>query len=146
MVRVFQVDVGRLIDLRHRILRADLPVETAHFDGDELPTTRHFAAIDPLGQLVGCCTLMRNPRNNQNAWQLRGMAVETSHQKTGVGAALLEAVDLYVHYNWTTFMWCNARVPAKSFYEKHGWTVVSDVFDIPTAGPHVVMEKRAGGG
>ena len=31
-----------------------------------------------------------------------------------------------------------------SFYERMGWTVVSALFEIPTAGPHVRMAKRLG--
>jgi hypothetical protein len=38
-------------------------------------------------------------------------------------------------------LWCNARVPAANFYRKLGWQVVSEVFEIPTAGPHVRMTK-----
>jgi len=42
-----------------------------------------------------------------------------------------------------TRFWCNARVPAVPFYAAMGWTVVSDVFDVPTAGPHRVMTFEA---
>ena len=33
------------------------------------------------------------------------------------------------------------RAPAVPFYQRAGWTVVSDVFDIPTAGPHHRMTR-----
>jgi hypothetical protein len=39
-------------------------------------------------------------------------------------------------------LWCNARVPAVPFYREMGWAVVSEPFEIPTAGPHVRMVKR----
>jgi len=39
-------------------------------------------------------------------------------------------------------LWCNARVPAVGFYESLGWRVVSERFEIPTAGPHVKMVRR----
>jgi hypothetical protein len=32
--------------------------------------------------------------------------------------------------------WCNARVVALAFYRAQGWIVISDEYDIPTAGPH----------
>ena len=35
--------------------------------------------------------------------------------------------------------WCNARTTAIGFYEQAGWSTATDVFDIPTAGPHVKM-------
>jgi len=28
------------------------------------------------------------------------------------------------------------------FYRKHGWEIVSAVFDIPTAGPHFKMVRK----
>jgi hypothetical protein len=33
-------------------------------------------------------------------------------------------------------------VSAIRFYQKHGWLTDSDIFDIPTAGPHRKMFKR----
>ena len=38
--------------------------------------------------------------------------------------------------------WCNARVPALAFYQRQGWQIMSEQFDIPTAGPHRKMTKR----
>ena len=35
--------------------------------------------------------------------------------------------------------WCNARTTAIGFYEQVDWSVETDIFDIPTAGPHVRM-------
>jgi predicted GNAT family N-acyltransferase len=39
-------------------------------------------------------------------------------------------------------VWCNARVRARSLYERAGFTVVSEEFDVPEIGPHLVMECR----
>jgi len=36
----------------------------------------------------------------------------------------------------------NARVPAAGFYTKLGWTIASEQFEVPTAGPHYRMWKR----
>ena len=132
-----------VIDLRHAVLRAGLPRETAIFAGDELPTTRHFVATRE-GRIVGCVTLLLNEWNGEPAWQLRGMAVEPRMQRLGVGAQMLATAEQFVQSSPTTLLWCNARVPASNFYNKHGWSVVSDVFVIPTAGPHVKMLKRLG--
>ncbi|MDQ6777225.1 MAG: hypothetical protein M3071_13635 [Actinomycetota bacterium] len=37
-------------------------------------------------------------------------------------------------------LWCNARTPARSLYERAGFDLISDEFDLPGIGPHVVME------
>ena len=129
-----------VIDLRHAILRAGLARETAIFDGDDLPTTRHFVAtVD--ARVVGCVTLVRSEWKGRPAYQLRGMAVDPSLQRRGVGRKLLVAVDEFVRGSDVKYMWCNARTPAVPFYERHGWTIASGEFVIPTAGPHYKMTK-----
>jgi len=130
-----------VIDLRHAVLRSGLPRETAIFAGDELSSTRHLVA-ELEGRIVGCVTLLRNDWNNEPAWQLRGMAVEPGLQGSGIGARLLAEAEQSILGSPTQLLWCNARVPASDFYKRHGWSVVSQVFDIPTAGPHVKMLKR----
>ena len=128
-----------VIDLRHAVLRAGLPRETAIFSGDDDPATRHFVATS-AGEVVGCVTLLPSTVDGQPAWQLRGMAVTPRLQRGGVGAQLLAAVERFVASEQAPrLLWCNARVPASGFYQRHGWTIVSDVFEIPSAGPHVRM-------
>jgi len=39
-------------------------------------------------------------------------------------------------------LWANVRKPAVEFYRKHGWIIVSDEFEIPTAGPHFKMLRQ----
>ncbi len=45
----------------------------------------------------------------------------------------------------SVLVWCNARVVAVPFYAKQGWEIVSEVFDIPTVGPHRAMLRRCSG-
>jgi hypothetical protein len=41
-------------------------------------------------------------------------------------------------------VWCNARTPAVRFYECAGFSVASDVFELPRIGLHVMMELAVG--
>lgn len=134
--------LGEIVDLRHRILRGGLPRETAIFAGDDAPTTVHLAAC--AGErIVGCASLHLNQHAGEPAWQLRGMAVEEGYRGAGVGRMLLDHAERVVRQrNGSLLLWCNAREHARGFYEKHGWVVRSDVFDVPTAGPHIRMAKR----
>jgi predicted GNAT family N-acyltransferase len=137
--------------LRHRILRAGLPFETARFEGDEEATTRHYVALagdDP----VGCLSLMISQWDGRPAWQLRGMATDAGVQGRGLGRLLLEAAVAEARRDAPErIFWCNARTSAVGFYEKFGWRVMSEPFDVLTAGPHVRMllvddvPRRAGG-
>jgi GNAT superfamily N-acetyltransferase len=137
--------LDEIIDLRHANLRQGLPRDTALFEGDELPTSRHVAAaID--GRVVGCATVHLNQWQGQPAWQLRGMAVAPDLRGRGVGQALLAFLEASLRAGSPPVrqLWCNARTPAVGFYERQGWRVVSEVFEIPTAGPHVRMTKLMG--
>jgi predicted GNAT family N-acyltransferase len=131
--------VAEILPLRHQILRAGLPFEAACFEGDSDPATRHYAAV--AGELpVGCLTLMPSAWEGRPAWQLRGMATAADAQGKGLGRQLLEAAVADARAaEPERIVWCNARTSAVGFYEKLGWQVVSEPFDVPTAGPHVKM-------
>ena len=136
-----------VIDLRHAVLRAGLPRETAIFDGDGAPGACHVIAVSAADErVVGCATVHPRTWDGAPAWQLRGMATDPAVRATGVGRAMLLYLErLLTAESDVRQLWCNARTPALGFYEQLGWRVVSDVFEIPTAGPHVRMTKCLNG-
>ncbi len=137
--------VAEIIPLRHRILRGGLPIEEAHFNGDAAPATRHAGAF--VDQDAICCaSFMFNSWEGEPAWQLRGMATDDGYRGFGAGTAVLEFLTAWVldepHLDRpVNRFWCNARVPALGFYQRQGWQIVSEQFDVPTAGPHRKMVK-----
>lgn len=132
---------GEVIDLRHRVLRAGLPRASAVFDGDERPDAHHVVA-ELEGRAVGCATVHASTWDGAPAWQLRGMATDPGLRGTGVGRAMLGFLEQLLRQETAVRqLWCNARLPAAGFYERLGWRIVSDVFEIPTAGPHVRMTR-----
>ena len=147
-VSIMLVIVDEIIDLRHRMLREGLPIETASFPGDNDPATHHFAVYlsyggENIGSPIGCASFMWSPLGQEPAWQLRGMATETAYQGRGLGNRLLDcAEETLAQLSQVRTFWCNARASAVKFYEKNGWSCVSEVFDIPSAGPHREMVKR----
>ena len=146
-IAICRVSISEIIDLRHRLLRAGLPLEAAQFPGDDEQTTWHigvfYASFGADAALVSCGSFMLNSYKNEPAWQLRGMATETGFQGKGFGGKLLACAEAkIVEGSKLSRFWCNARVPAVPFYQKHGWKVDSEEFDIPTAGPHRKMIKK----
>jgi predicted GNAT family N-acyltransferase len=133
--------VDELLALRAEVLRPGLPLEQARFAGDLDAGTVHFAARRG-SRVVGCATLMGSAFEGEPARQLRGMAVAGSEQGRGVGAAMLSAIDALARGEPPRLLWCNARVSAIGFYARHGWSVVSEEFDIPGVGLHRRMTKR----
>lgn len=145
-VRIRRVSLDDIVELRHRVLRQGLPREAAIFEGDHGAEAIHFGAFNDA-HLVGCATLHLNHWDNEPAWQLRGMAVAESHRKTGVGREILRFIESELAAAGSIhLLWCNARIPAARFYQTLGWRIVSEPFEIPTAGPHVKMLKRIVGG
>lgn len=151
-ISICRVSIDMIIDLRHRMLRAGMPRVSAQFPGDEDASSWHVGLFYPWSSdkdadapVVSCASFMLDPYNGVPAWRLRGMCTETPQQSRGFGGKLLVCAEAAILKNTKVrIFWCNARVPAIAFYERHGWKVDSEIFDIPTAGPHRRMVKRVG--
>lgn len=136
-----QATLEEILDLRHRILRAGLPRETALWSGDHDEHTRHFAALHQ-GQVVACASLLLTQWEGQPAWQLRGMAAAENFRRRGLGRRLLQLLEHTAQQaHLADRIWCNARTPALGFYRKQGWQTVGEEFVIESAGPHYKMLK-----
>jgi predicted GNAT family N-acyltransferase len=139
---IVEVDVARILPLRHAVLRPSQPLQAAMFDVDRLPGTVHLAGL--LGERVVCCaTFATVPFAGEPAHQLRGMATAADQRGLGWGARVLRAGERRcLGASSTALLWCNARVGAVAFYARDGWEIVSAEFAIPGVGPHRVMRKR----
>ncbi|QHI38559.1 hypothetical protein IMCC3317_39520 [Kordia antarctica] len=130
-------------DVRHPVLREGKPLDSCHFDGDNLPTTFHLGYYTNE-QLVGVVTLLEKEHAEltvEKAFQLRGMAVLTNFQKRGIGDALVKKSEEMILARGGTFIWMNAREIAVRFYEKLGYKKHGNPFSIPKIGLHFVMIK-----
>jgi GNAT superfamily N-acetyltransferase len=132
--------------VRHPVLRAGLPPESAILDHDDEPGTRHFGAYE-RARLVGVATFFAEPcplKPKLPAWRLRGMATIDEMQGRGAGRALVaEGVRIAIAAG-AALMWCNARVGARGFYEKVGFVAVGGEFELPDSGKHYVMIRNLG--
>lgn len=135
-MRVCEVPVDDLLDLRRRVLRPDHPPSAARFDGDD--RARHFCLTDGQSVLAVASVMTApapEPLPQAPLLQLRGMAVEPDLQGRGLGGQLLEGLQDLV----AAPLWCNARQRAIPFYEAHRWVRHGDLFEIPSVGPHLRM-------
>jgi GNAT superfamily N-acetyltransferase len=132
--------------VRHPVLRAGHPPESASFDHDDDLDTWHFGAYDGV-KLIGVATFFaeRCPlRPGLRAWRLRGMATVDEMQGRGAGRALVAEGVRVATAAGAALMWCNARVTARGFYERVGFVAVGDEFELPASGRHYVMIKNLG--
>jgi GNAT superfamily N-acetyltransferase len=99
----------------------------------------HAAGVFDGQALIAVGTIAPSPE--RGGWRVRGMATAPEARNRGAGAAVLELLVSHARDRGATLVWCNARTPARSFYEHAGFRCVSGVFEIPPIGPHVVMER-----
>jgi GNAT superfamily N-acetyltransferase len=148
-VRLAFIAVEDTLPLRSVVLREGRPFTECRFAEDGEPGSFHvgaFLTTDTGGkQLVGIASWYRKDLEGESGagWQLRGMAVAAAEQRHGVGGELLKFSEAHLRAtSGVNYLWCNARVKAIGFYERHGWRAVSDAFEIAGVGPHRRMVKR----
>ncbi len=131
--------IAEILALRQEVIIAGTDRDSPYFDGDNAEDTLHVAVFES-GHCIACATLLKSEWQRKPAWQLRGMAVAPHRQGQGLGRALLEFIqDQMPRQSQTVGLWCNARVRAAAFYEKHGFTRVSKRFIVKGIGPHFRM-------
>ena len=129
--------------LRHLVLRPHQPIEACHYPEDHSELSFHVGAFAEQ-KLIGVASF--NPQKFQeflanNSCRLRGMATSHSHQKLGVGRAVLTFGLQELRKRNCDVLWFNARLIAFPFYERMGFLYASEVFDIAGIGPHKIMYK-----
>ena len=140
-------EASELIDLRHRVLRATLPREAAVFELDTSPDAFHVAAFEG-SRAVCCATFHPGHWEGEPAWQLRGMATDAEYRGQHLGRRVLAAAERFMQVHplgrggIVRLMWANCRLIAQNFYQRQGWTIASELFEIDVAGMHYKMFKR----
>jgi len=142
-VTVDEVAAEATYALRGAVLRPD--GGEIVWAGDEDPATFHLAARTSDGRIVGVVRFSPAScpwRPEARApWQLRGMATDTGVRGAGAGRALVAEGLTRLAARGGDLLWCDARMAAVGFYERMGFTVVTESFDKPGIGPHLGMVK-----
>lgn len=150
--RFERVPAARIWPLRTRVLRSHLaPGERCIFAEDEAADTLHFGLFEADKKDPRCVAAMtlipRSPPGCPQlaAVQLRGMCVEPTLQRRGLGTRLFDSAlaPLALQHPQAHIIWCNARLSAQGFYEKLGFEPRGEVFQVEEIGPHIVMHRRA---
>lgn len=117
--------------LRTAVLRANMPNADPKYAEDTEPGTVHLGIFDETKTLIGTSTWVVKPWSNDEsalAIQLRGMAVATSHQSSGLGKLLLDAGVIHAKTLDAKYIWAKARDAALNFYLRNGFMAVGDGF------------------
>lgn len=144
MFEIKEISAFETIIVRHPVLRFGKPIESCRFEGDDLPTTKHFGLFYEY-QLSAVISVFETKNIlflEENQFQIRGMAVLEQHQKKGFGEALLKYCENRIRSNNAKIIWFNARETAIGFYEKAAYQKISDGFEIADIGIHYVLFKK----
>ena len=134
------VDPALTRPLRQRVLR---PHESLEELASHEPAGVHAVAAFAGEELVACGFVCPDGGVGGNeVWRVRGMATDARFRGRGAGALILAALVDHARDQGATRVWCNARTPALSLYERAGFAKESDEFQIPGIGPHFVMARR----
>jgi GNAT superfamily N-acetyltransferase len=133
--------VDEIFPMRHAVLRPGRPVTYSVYSEDDGAV--HIGAWDDE-MLVGCATVFPQPWEgaegwpaDPGAWRLRGMAVDPSRRRTGVGRSVLSAAMDAARDGGAKLLWANARIDALDFYAAMGWQPLEGEFVTPDTGlPH----------
>jgi ribosomal protein S18 acetylase RimI-like enzyme len=143
MFKIIEIATLETFSVRHPVLRFEKPIESCHFVGDDLQTTKHFGLFynNQLSGVISVFEAQNNLFENTNQFQIRGMAVLVCFQKKGFGVALLKHCENYILNKKGCVIWFNARETAIGFYEKSGYKIIGDKFEIEGIGTHFVLFK-----
>lgn len=142
-IRVQPISLDLVRTIRHPVLRPGNPFETTLWPGDENSDTVHTGAY-VNGVLVGVISIFKKSHpdtEEKEVYQLRGMAVLESFQRQGIGTRLIDYCIAHTRSQGGKMIWCNARAHAAGFYQRHGFVIDGEAFDIPEIGPHYRMQR-----
>ena len=144
MIEIKKISAFESIIVRHPVLRAGKPIETCHFEGDDLPSTVHFGLYfeKQLIAVISAFEVKNKLFTEENQYQIRGMAVVLEFQKKGFGEQLLNYCENEIRIKKGELIWFNARETAVDFYKKSGYEIIGGQFEIPDVGPHFILFKK----
>lgn len=146
MPTILEISSSATFIVRHPVLRKGRPVESCHFDGDDLPATQHYGLYenDALEAVISLFENNHPSFEEPNQTQIRGMAVLEHSQGKGFGKLLVQHCEMVLSQGNTSLIWFNARENAVGFYRKMGYEIIGEPFDIKGIGTHYVMWKKLG--
>jgi GNAT superfamily N-acetyltransferase len=121
--------------LRQQVLR---PHQTV----DELAAHEPAGAV-AFGAFEGSALIavgLVGPDGEPGDWRVRGMATAPRARGRGAGTQILQALVQHAIAHGARRVWCNARTPALTLYQRQGFVIASDEFEPPDIGPHYRME------
>jgi len=143
-MQVSITSVEEIRPLRLKVLRPGCDKTSVIYSCDSDNTCFHVAAKNKK-KVIGIATFYKCQHKEikgVNTFRLRGMATDTDNQQKGIGKKVLKYAFKELIKKKVDILWCNARLIAVPFYEKIGFKIHGDIFEIKNIGAHYDMYIR----
>lgn len=127
-----------VFDLRERLLRK--PINLSLHDEDLSSEVNDYILIAKYQNELAACLILTPVADD--TLQLRQMAVDEHWQGKNIGKQLVVFAEQYAKEKGCTKIVLHARIEAKPFYDKLGYTALGDVFT-EVGIPHIKMIKNS---
>ncbi len=111
---------------------------------DDLQSTFHVGAYKNEELVsIGTFLLQNNEKFKElKQYRLRAMATSPTVRGENFGKKVIDFALEELKNRKVELLWCDAREVALGFYEKMGFTLVGDFYEIPIIGKHKLMYKK----
>jgi N-acetylglutamate synthase-like GNAT family acetyltransferase len=128
-------------ELRNRVLRLPLGLDLSAEDVRDEDHQVHLVAMDGRGKVIGCVQIAFSG----DVAKVRQLAIDETSRGRGIGSELMKRAEQIILDRNVRTVTLHGRVTARGFFEKLGYTAVSEVFTEVTI-PHIAMQKHLSGG
>ena len=92
---------------------------------------------------IGTFLVEKNEKwNAEKQYRLRAMASSPKVRGQNFGKKVIDFAIQELKKRGVEILWCDARKVALGFYEKMGFTIIGDYYNVPIIGPHKLMYYR----
>ena len=142
MMEVKSIKSSETRELRHLVLWPHIQrMEDCIIDIDDREDAIHLGVFYQNKLIsIGSIFRMNSPKlSHKIQYRLRAMATHPDYRKLHAGHLLLkEAIRLLKQLN-AEVLWCDARLHATGFYQKAGFSMLPDIYEVKNIGPHQFM-------
>ena len=144
------VDPTRTFVLRQRVLRPHQSLVVVE-EESRVPGSLTFGAAESMdAPVLSTATIYPEAppddlrpivelARTRRPYRLRAVATTEGQRSRGLGKAVLESIVAHLSNEGEAVLWCYARIPARNFYLREGFSSFGEVFVIEDFGLHVVM-------
>lgn len=144
MFNLQEIDSELCYSIRNLVLWPHKRLEDCYIDTDHSDDAFHLGAfID--NELVCIASLFKQYNEKfsySNQYRLRAMATLPKSQNMGVAKSLINFACDKLQREGQELLWCDARIIARQFYQKSGFSILGESYEIPIIGTHYLMYKK----